>query len=98
MCLSVSIKKKKSHHQRLAAFFSFVLIFWGEEGCGTRTERGVIVSSDVAFCALYHDHLVVLVPAIDEAVHVHSFEGVTVLCGNTTYRKTESQGRERVNS
>jgi hypothetical protein len=43
----------------------------------TRTERRVIVTSDVTFCAGYHYRLV---HPVDEAVDVYTFEGITVLC------------------
>ena len=42
----------------------------------TRTERGVIFTSDVTFCARYHYRLV---HPVDEAVDVYTFEGITVL-------------------
>lgn len=41
-----------------------------------RTERRVIVTSDVTFRAGYHHRLV---QPVDEAVDVYAFEGITVL-------------------
>jgi hypothetical protein len=49
-----------------------------------RTERRVIVPRDVALHAGYHDRLarsfvVVVIVVVDDAIHVHAFEGITVL-------------------
>jgi hypothetical protein len=44
----------------------------------TRTERGVIVTSDIALRAGYHYRLV---HPVNEAVDVHALEGITVLRG-----------------
>jgi hypothetical protein len=49
---------------------------WSRERT-TRTERRVVVTSDVTFCAGYHYRLVY---PVDEAVDVYTFEGITVLC------------------
>lgn len=53
---------------------------WNRERT-TRTERRVIVTSYVTFCAGYHYRLV---HPVDEAVDVYTFEGITVLCMVTT--------------
>ena len=45
-----------------------------------RTERRVVVLRDVALCAGYHDRLArPFVVIVDDAIHVHVFEGITVL-------------------
>jgi hypothetical protein len=45
-----------------------------------RTERRVIVPRDVALHAGYYDRLArSFVVVVDDAIHVHAFEGITVL-------------------
>jgi len=45
-----------------------------------RTERRVIVPRDVALHAGYHDRLArPFLVIVDDAIHVHAFEGITVL-------------------
>jgi hypothetical protein len=54
----------------------------GEEKNITRTEGRVIVPRDVALHTGYHDRLArPAIVVVDETVHVHAFEGITVLCG-----------------
>ena len=45
---------------------------------GDRTERGVIISCDIALHAGYHYRLV---HSIHEAVDVHTLEGIAILRG-----------------
>jgi hypothetical protein len=46
-----------------------------------RTKRGIIILCDVALRTGYHVRLTrSVVVVVDEAVYVHAFEGITVLC------------------